>query len=483
MNYKLILRLLGRTLLVEAACLLLPLLVSLYYGENPLPFVYAILIIAAVGFSMAFLRSKGQFYTREGFFVVAAIWILFCLFGTLPFYFSGYFESFVDCLFEITSGFTTTGSSILSDVEVLPRGILFWRSFSSWLGGMGVLVFTLAFLPSAGDRPYNLLRAEMTGPVSNKLVPKTADFSKILYIIYIILTAAEILCLKVAGMPLFDSTLHSFATTCTGGFSIKNLSIGAYQSPACEVIIAIFIILSSINFAMYFLFLTKRFSRVFKSDELRYFLGIVLVSTVLIVINLSATPEVAGSSSIGELARQSLFQVSSVMSTTGFSTVDFNLWPEFSRVLLVLLMFIGGCAGSTTGGITVSRLLLLVRCIRRDVHKISHPRSVKVVKLDGDAVDEATLRRVSTFFVCYGLVIAIACLIVSFDNFSFSTSVTSVIASVGNVGPGLDMVGPLGNYGFFSDLSKVTLSFCMLVGRLEIFPILILFFPSTWTRS
>lgn len=483
MNYKLILRMLGRTLLVEAACLLLPLFVSLYYGEDPLPFVFTILILGLVSLPMSFIQTNTQIYSQEGYVVVAAIWVLFCIFGSLPFLFSGYFGGWINSLFEITSGFTTTGASLLTDIESLPRGILFWRSFSSWMGGMGVLIFTLAFLPNSGERTHNLVRAESPGPVTTKLVPKTAQSSKILYTIYIILTVSEILLLRFAGMRWYDAFVHSFATICTGGFSIRNLSIGAYASPACEIIVTVFMLLASINFAVFFLLVTRRFKSFLRSDELRYFLGIVIIATGLITLNLILVPTSIETGSLGELIRHALFQVSSIITTTGFSTADFNQWPEFSRILLVLLMVIGGCAGSTAGGIKVSRFLLLTRCIRRDLRKISHPRAVKVVKLDGNAVDESTLERVFTFFSCYAFILAIACLMISLDNFSFATSITSVIACISNIGPGLDMVGPMGNYAAFSDLSKCVLTLCMLIGRLEIFPILLFLTPTTWKRS
>jgi trk system potassium uptake protein TrkH len=483
MNYKLILRMLGRTLLLEAASLLLPLLSCLYYGETPLPFVYTILLLAAFGFPLAFIRSKTEFYAQEGFVVVAAIWLLFCIFGSLPFYLSGYFNGWVDCLFEVTSGFTTTGASILTDIEVLPRGILFWRSFSSWLGGMGVLIFTLAFLPNTGERTHNLVRAESPGPVTSKLVPKTAQSSKILYLIYMALTVLEIFSLRLAGMSWYDALLHSFATICTGGFSTKNTSIGAYGSPAIEIIVAIFMLLSALNFAVYFLLITKRFRAIINSDELRYFLGIVAVAIAFITLNLFSAPGNIESGGAFETLRHAFFQVATIITTTGFSSVDFNLWPVFSQIILVVLMIIGGCAGSTAGGIKVSRFLLLIRNIRRDIRKISHPRAIKVVKLDGNVVDESTLERVSTFFACFAFILAATCLVVSLDNYSFTTTITAVVASIGNIGPGLDMVGPMGNYSAFSDLSKLFLSFCMLIGRLEVFPILILLSPSTWKRS
>lgn len=481
MNYKLILRTLGLTLLLEAACLFIPMLVAFFYRENPVPFAITILLLLVIGFPMVLIKTNSQFFDQEGFVVVALIWVLFCFFGALPFYFSGCFNSFIDCIFEVTSGFTTTGASILTEVESLPHGILFWRSFSSWLGGMGVLIFTLAFLPKTGERTHALVRAESPGPVTSKLVPQTAKSSKILYTIYIILTLAEILCLCLAGMPVFDSILHSFATICTGGFSIRNLSIGAYGSPSIEIIVTIFMLLSALNFAMYFLLITRRFVSILKSDELRYFWLIVAGAIALIMVNIISTSGMVNGS-FGDTLRQVSFQVASIITTTGFATTDFNYWPQFSHIILLLLMVVGGCAGSTAGGIKVSRALLLSRCIHRDLRKISHPRAVKVVKLDGNAVDEGTLARVFSFFTCYAFIVSFSFLILSLDNFSFQTTISAVFACIGNIGPGFDMVGPMGNFSAFSGLSKLLLSLCMLIGRLEIFPVIILFTPSTWKR-
>ncbi len=480
MNYRLILRLLGRTLLLLAACLLLPLLVSLYYGENPAPFLLSLLIVLLLALPLLTLRAESAIFDLEGFVIVAAIWLCFCLFGALPFFFSGYFDSFIDCLFEITSGFTTTGASILTDIESLPRGILFWRSFSSWLGGMGVLLFTLAFLPKTGERTHALMRAESPGPVKTKLVPKTAESSQILYTIYIALTLAEIIALLIAGMPLYEATVHSFATVCTGGFSTMNLSVASFDSPAIENIITVFMLLSGVNFSVYFLVLTKRFASIFKSDELRCYLGITLSAVALIFLNLYFSTE--GDFAVGDTLRDVFFQVASIITTTGFSTADFNVWPEFSRIILLLLMVMGGCAGSTAGGIKVARALLLTRCIHRNFIKMSHPRVFKLVKLDRQAVEERTLQQLYAFFACYCLIMGLSVLVIALDNFSFETTVTAVFAAIGNIGPGFDMVGPLGNFSEFSGLSKLLLSLCMLIGRLEIFPILLFLAPSTWKR-
>ena len=478
MNYKLMLRTLGRTLQLEALCLLLPLVVALIYREDPRPFFYTIVIVGVLGSLLVRLRARPDFYSREGFAVVGLIWLALSLFGALPFWFSGEFASFIDCFFEIVSGFTTTGASILTAVEPLPRGILFWRSFSSWIGGMGVLIFTLAFLPKVGGRTQVLVQAEATGPVSNKLVPKTALSARILYLIYIVLTVAEIIALCIAGLPLYDSVVTTFATVCTGGFSVMNTSIAAYGLPACEIIITIFMILCSLNFAVFFLVITGRIRQALGSDELRFFLIAVAVAIGLIFVNILPLYE-----SSGRAFLDSCFQVASIISTTGFATTDYTLWPTFSQFILVLLMFLGGCAGSTAGGLKCSRVLLMARCVHRSLRRLSHPRAVKVVKLDGKSMDEDTLNTVLVFFTCFFLLLGAACLIVSLDGFSVTTSCTAALACLSNIGPGLEVVGPMGNFSEFSALSKVVLSVAMLIGRLEIFPILILLQPATWRRN
>lgn len=477
MNFKLVFKICGRLLMVEAAALLLPLIVALIYGESPRPFLYSILMIALIGFILSQLPTENHFYIREGFFTVGMIWVLMGLAGALPFYFCGQFPSFIDCMFESFSGFTTTGATILTDVEVLPRGILFWRSFTHWIGGIGVLALSLALLPSLGAKSQYLTRAETPGPVFSKLTPKQSRSSIILYAIYCTLTLLEILALLLAGMPLYDAVLHTFSTAGTGGFSSMNLSIGAYQSPTIEMIIAVFILLFSINFSIYYLLICKRFRDIWKSDELRFFLGVVLVSTVAISLNIRHLYD-----SLWEAFRYGFFQVSSIISTTGFCTDNYVLWPEFSQMLLILLMLCGACAGSTGGGMKCSRILILLRCIRREIHQVLHPRSVVVVKLDGKSVDEDTLRSVLIFSSSYLLITLLAALLISVDNFSFTTSFTAALTCVSNTGPGLALVGPHGNFHAFSALSKVVLSLCMVIGRLEILPILVLFSRNAWKR-
>ena len=481
MNFKLVFRITGRTLLVEACCMLLPILVCFIYGESPMPFVLTIAILLAVGGILSALPASNHFFPREGFFAVGLIWLLISAFGALPFWFSGYFPTYVDCLFEAASGFTTTGASILPAVENLPKGILFWRSFIHFLGGMGVLILTIALMPSLGSRTLHLMKAESPGPVVSKLVPKTSQSSKILYGIYCAMTAIQILCLRLTGMEWFDCIVNAFAVAGTGGFSVRNTSIGAYGNPAAEIVLTVFMLLFSINFAFYFLVLCGKIRQALRSDEFRFFMGVVIVSIVLITCNLWFTGGYF--TSLGDTIRAAAFQVSTIISTTGFSSVDFDLWPEFSRTLLVILMLCGACAGSTGGGMKCSRILLLLKCVRREIRQILHPRSVSVVKLDGRVVDEKTLHTVMVFLGAYVLLALMAMLVVALDNFSFGTTFTAVITCIGNVGPGLEKVGPMGNFSEFSHLSKLVLSLCMIIGRLEVLPILVLFSRDAWKRT
>ena len=478
MNFRLVFRVTGKTLMVLSVTMLLPLLVCLLYRENPVPFLLAIAITGGAGLLLSLIRSDDHFFPREGFFAVALIWLLVGACGALPFHFCGYFDSYIDCFFESVSGFTTTGSSILTAVEPLPRGILFWRSFMHWLGGMGVLVLTIALMPSLGGRTLHLMKAESPGPIVSKLVPKASQSSKILYGIYCGMTIVEIFVLRLVGMPWFDSVVNSFAIAGTGGFAIKNISIAAYGSPAIEIACTVFMLLFSVNFSVYFLILCGKIRQALRSDELRFFLIVVAASTVLISFNIYSMVGTAGDS-----VRHAAFQVASIISTTGFASTDFNLWPEFSKTILVLLMFIGACAGSTGGAIKCSRVLLLLRAIRREIRQIIHPRSVNVVKLDGRVVDEKDLRSTMIFFAAYMFITLAAILLVSVDNFSFGTTFTAVVTCIGNVGPGLEMVGPMGNFSAFSGFSKIVLSLCMILGRLEIIPVLVLFSGTAWKKS
>ena len=477
MNYKLMLRMMGLTLLVETLLLLLPLAVALIYKEDPTPFLYTILPLAVVGFALSRVKSKADFFSREGFVVAGLIWVVLSLFGALPFWFSGCFDSFADCLFEIVSGFTTSGATILADIEVLPRGILFWRSFASWVGGMGVLLFTLAFLPKAGGRTQILVKAELPGPLVTKLVPKTAQSAKILYTIYFALTFAEIFAFCMAGMPFYDAVVSTFACVCTGGFCVMNASFAAYNT-ACQVIAIVFMILGSINFTMFFLAFTGRGKQVWKSDELRFFLGAVAVASALLFVSILPLYDSAGTA-----LKDAVFQATSIISTSGFCTTDYNLWPPFAQVVLVLLMFIGGCSGSTAGSIKCGRILLAFRSSARNLLRLSHPRAVKVVKLDGKVMSEERLNTIYAYFILFFLLLGGGCLVVSLDGVSLTTAFTATLGCLTNVGPGLDGVGPVANFSGFSSGIKYLLSLMMLIGRLEIFPILLLFHPATWRRS
>ena len=478
MNVKLVLKLVGRVLLLESAALAVPLAVALIYRESPLPFLFTIAIMAAFGSALSALPAKQRFFVREGFASVALIWIFTGLAGALPFIFSGWFATPMDAIFESCSGFTTTGSTILPEIESLPKGILFWRAFTHWLGGMGVLVLATAIVPKLGIRSHYLTQAETPGPVFSKLVPKQSQTSKILYKMYFALTALEVVCLKIAGMPLYDAFIHSFSTAGTGGFSNRNASVGAYDSVPIDIIITIFMLLFSINFAVYFLILTKKWREVLASDELRFFLTVVCAAAIIITVsNMSVYAD------IGESLRYSSFQVASIISTTGFGTADFALWPQFSQLIIVLLMFCGASAGSTGGGMKCSRVLLLLRAIRREIHRITHPRSVEVVKLDGKLVSEATLHTLLVFLGAYVTTVFAAALLISLDGQSFAVSFSAALTCVSNVGPGLEAIGPSGNFSAFSSLSKGVMSLCMIIGRLEIFPVLVLFAPSTWKRT
>ena len=478
MNLKLVCKVVGKVLLIEAPLLLLPALVALIYREDPMPLLLSAAITAAVGFALSRIPSKSHFFTREGFCSVGFIWLATGVVGALPFWFSGYFASFIDCFFEAVSGFTTTGSTILTNIEALPKGILFWRSFTHFLGGMGVLVLATALLPSMGIRSHYLTQAETPGPVFSKLVPKQSQTSKILYAMYCGLTAIQVLLLKLAGMPLYDCFIHAFSTAGTGGFSNRNASVGAYGDPVIDVIISVFMLLFSVNFALYFLALSRRFKEALASDELRFFLLVVAGSILIITINIYPQYE-----SIGESLNLALFQVSAIISTTGFATADYMLWPTLSQTILILLMFVGACAGSTGGGMKCSRILLLLRCIRREIHRITNPRRVEVIKLDGKVVEENTLYSILLFVGCYIAIILAGTLVVSLDNHSFATSFSAALTCVSNIGPGLDLVGPSGNFSTLSDLSKFVLSLCMIVGRLEILPVLVLFSRTAWRKG
>ena len=480
MNYRMIGYLLGIILLIEAALLCLPLAVALLYGETPIPFLLTIGILALVALPPVFFRPKNtRIYAKEGFVVVASAWILMSLFGALPFVFSGAIPHYIDAVFETVSGFTTTGASILTAVEGLPYGILFWRSFTHWVGGMGVLVFMLAILPSDNGRAMHLLRAEVPGPIKDKLVPKMRQTALILYGIYVLLTVVMISALLLlAKMPFYDSVVHAFATAGTGGFSIKNASIGAYQNPAAEWIIAIFMIVFGVNFNIYFLLFIKRFRDVLKNEELRTYLAIVLIATAAVALNTFSYFQ-----STGATIRTAFFQVATIISTTGFATTNYDLWPTFAKSIMLMLMIIGASAGSTAGGLKVSRVILIFKNIFRNIKQIVQPRSVNVVRQEGEVVSEHTLHATANYVSIYFIIVIISTLLIAVDGFNLETNLSAVLACVNNIGPGFSAVGPTSNFAGFSYFSKILLSFNMLIGRLEILPILILFSPTLWKKS
>ncbi len=480
MNFRLITKNLGIVLIIGAASMLPSLFVSIIYKQNDLvSFLITIILMDIIGFIMYKIPVKNKnIYTRDGFAIASIAWILVSLFGALPFYLSGSVPSYVDAFFETVSGFTTTGSSIIRDIESLPRGILFWRSFTNWIGGMGVLVMMLAVLPAAGASTVQIMKAESPGPDPGKLVPKIGQSAKILYLMYTALTFIQIILLLIGGMPLYDAMLHTFSTAGTGGFSIKNLSIGAYNNVYYELVIAVFMFIFGVNFTLYYQAIKGGIKNIFKDEEFRFYLFAFVGAILLIAWNIYGRVF----DNIGESLRHSLFQVSSIMTTTGFSSTNFDLWPSFSKSILVILMFIGASAGSTAGGIKCVRFVLLFKTIKREVGRIIHPRSVYSVKYGGKIVDNDILSAVMNYFFIFIAIFTGALLIVSLDGFDMVSNFTAVATAIGNVGPGLGIVGPMGNFANYSDISKITFSFVMLFGRLEIYPMLILFTPTFWKR-
>ncbi len=480
MNYKMVLKTVGRLLWAEAALLCLPLLVSFYYKEN-LFHIYLIVIglLAGTGALLNLPKPKKRtIYAREGFAIVSLSWIMLSFFGALPFVFSGAIPSFVDALFETVSGFTTTGSSILTNIEALPKSMLFWRAFTHWIGGMGIIVFVLAFLPQKDMHSMHIMRAEVPGPSVGKLVSKTKVTARILYFIYAFMTIAEVVALLICDLPLFDSVTTAFATAGTGGFSVKNASIAAYNNLGAEIVISVFMLLFGINFNLFYLLLIKQFKRLFKSEELWVYLGIVAVSIGIIAVDIMPLVN-----SFGEALRQSGFQVASIITTTGFITADFNQWPTLSQFIIILLMFTGACAGSTGGGLKVGRVIILAKSAVRELQRAINPRKVKAIRLDGQVIEKNTSNAACVYFLIYMLLVGISIFIVSFNGFDITTTVTSVITCINNVGPGLAGVGPVENFSDFSVVSKLVLMANMLIGRLEIFPMIILFLPDTWKKS
>ena len=479
MNISIIRYILGSVLKFEAALMLLPCLVAVIYRETSgFSFVITILLCLAFGFLLSHRRpSSTVFYMKEGFLSVSLSWILLSIFGALPFLISGEIPAVEDALFEAVSGFTTTGSSILTDVEALTHCILFWRSFTHWIGGMGILVFILAVLPMAGGHRMYLMKAESPGPSVEKLVPRVRETAMILYGIYTAMTLLQIILLVVGKMPVFDAFCISFGAAGTGGFGIKNDSMAGY-APHLQVIVTVFMILFGVNFNIYYLILCRKFRQAFRSEELKAYLGIIGASILIMTWNIrSFFP------TLGEALRHAAFQVGSIITTTGYATTDFDLWPQLSKTLLLILMFTGACAGSTGGGIKVSRLLIMAKTVKKELFSITHPRGIKKIKMDGHPVAHETVRAVNIFLIAYMLITAFSVLLISLDDYSFTTNFSAVAATLNNIGPGLDQVGPVENFHLFSPFSKCVLIFDMLAGRLKLFPLLILFAPSTWRRN
>ena len=481
MNITAILNIIGHVMKYEIILLLIPFFVALFYGQGDAnAFLYTVLLMIPIALILIKIKGKkNEIYAKEGFLTVGLAWIVISFFGALPFVFSGAIPSLVDAFFETSSGFTTTGASILTEIQSLPKGILFWRSFTHWVGGMGFLIFVLALMPTFSGNTIHLLKAESPGPTPGKIVPKIKQTAKILYAIYFVLTLIETIFLKSAGLSWYDSIIHALGTAGTGGFSNMNASVAAFNNPAVEWIITIFMLLFGVNFVLYFQLIRGNVKAFFKSEELKWYLIAVFASIIIIAVNIIPFNHGDVTKSI----RDSAFQVSSIVTTTGYATVNFNLWPTLSKVILIMLMFMGAMAGSTGGGIKTIRIVIIFKAIRREIDKILHPRRVKSVKIDGNVVEEETISGVFLFIFAYIIISLIAIFIVSFDNFDVTTTVTSVIATLSNIGPGLEMVGPAGNFSAFSDLSKLVLSFCMLAGRLEIYPMLILFSPSLWKKN
>ena len=481
MNITAILNIIGHVMKYEIILLLIPFFVALFYGQGDAnAFLYTVLLMIPIALILIKIKGKkNEIYAKEGFLTVGLAWIVISFFGALPFVFSGAIPSLVDAFFEASSGFTTTGASILTEIQSLPKGILFWRSFTHWVGGMGFLIFILALMPTFSGNTIHLLKAESPGPTQGKIVPKIKQTAKILYAIYFVLTLIETIFLKSAGLSWYDSIIHALGTAGTGGFSNMNASVAAFNNPAVEWIITIFMLLFGVNFVLYFQLIRGNVKAFFKSEELKWYLIAVFASIIIIAVNIIPFNHGDVTKSI----RDSAFQVSSIVTTTGYATVNFNLWPTLSKVILIMLRFMGAMAGSTGGGIKTIRIVIIFKAIRREIDKILHPRRVKSVKIDGNVVEEETISGVFLFIFAYIIISLIAIFIVSFDNFDITTTVTSVIATLSNIGPGLEMVGPAGNFSVFSDLSKLVLSFCMLAGRLEIYPMLILFSPSLWKKN
>ena len=478
MNFRIIAYIVGWVCNFQAIFMVLPCITALVYQEHEFfAFLISMILCLIVGIPLTARKPKNKvFYTKDGCVAVALSWLALCIFGSAPFVLSNSIPHPIDAFFETVSGFTTTGSSILTDVKVLPHCILMWRSFTHWIGGMGVLVFLLSLLPLAGGYHMNLMKAESPGPSVSKLVPKVQQTAKILYSIYIGMTLLQIVLLLIGNIPLFDTLCIAFGTAGTGGFGIRNDSMGSY-STYCQIVTTIFMILFGVNFSAYYLILTKKIRQALKFEEVRYYFGIIAAAILVIGLNTMHLFQ-----NLGVSIQQAAFQVGSIITTTGFSSADFNQWPALSKTILVLLMFVGACAGSTGGGIKVSRILILCKAAKKEFQLYLHPNAVKKIKMDQKTITHDILRSTNIYLTLYLLIFAVSILLISLDNFDMTTNFTAVTATLNNIGPGLEIVGPMGNFSSFSYFSKCVLVFDMLAGRLEIFPLLLLFFKGTWKK-
>ena len=480
MNYSIICYIIGWILNFEALFMTLPCLTALIYQEHSgWSFFLTAMFCLLLGIPLVQKKPKNKiFYTKEGFVTVALSWIILSIMGSLPFLLGGAISNPIDALFETVSGFTTTGASILSEVESLPRCMLMWRSFTHWIGGMGVLVFLLCLLPLTGGGGYhmNLMKAESPGPSVPKLVPQVQSTAKILYSIYLFLTVLEIIFLLLGGIPIFDALTTAFGTAGTGGFGIKNDSITSY-SPYIQYVVTVFMILFGVNFSAYFLIFIRKFGQLFHLEEVRWYFIIILASTGIIAFNIRDLYP-----TLEETVRHSAFQVASIITTTGFGTTDFDLWPELSRTILVILMFIGACAGSTGGGMKISRFIILLKTVKKELHTYLHPRSVRKIQMDGKVIEHGVVRSTNVYLITYVMIFVFSILLVSLNNHDLITNFTAVAATLNNIGPGLNLVGPTQNFSIFSGGAKLILIFDMLAGRLELFPLLLLFVRETWRK-
>lgn len=476
MGYAIRIKILGYLLLLESALMLPALGIAFYDKSHDMkPFLVTIFITAILGFVLSKISKGGDenITTKDGLAIVVLGWIFLSLFGALPLYLSKGVPTYIDAFFETVSGFTTTGATIIKDVEALPRGLLFWRSFSHWIGGMGILVFTISLLPALGIGGFQIFKAESPGPVAGKIAPRIKDTAKILYTIYFSITVIQVIMLLFGGMNLFDSLVHTFGTVGTGGFGIKGNSIGYYNSSYINMVIGFFMMFSGVNFSLYYLAYQGRWRDALKDEELRLYLKIIIIATIAIAINLFMT----NYGGIKKALEDAFFQVSSIITTTGYSTADFDLWPNFSRSIIVLLMFIGGCAGSTAGGIKIIRHLVLFKTVRREIVKLFHPRAIRPIKVNGKAMAEETVQGINAFMALYFLIFGISVVLITLEGLDLVSAFTSIATTFGNVGPGLNLVGPANNFSDFSLISKLYLSVLMLLGRLELWTIIALSVP------